>query len=492
MKLDVLGMGLVAIDHTFINEGPNKIQYIGSAGGGSVGNSLSFLGALGFKTSIIGAIGNDKQSEIIKQDFKNFSVSTRLLVQKGKAGELKRSRQYFQIISGNKHTHSYVNECPECGYEINRNVVFTKNDITDEMISTAKNCKIIHIDRANDASISLALTTIHSGGLVSFDFSFDSFEKGQSKVQDLLAIAQIVKVTATTFNTFIKKNKMQSLEEFSNKYVNIRLLIITNGDQGLKGYIKGSKRDYKQFEYPAIGCKSVYDTSGAGDTIVGAILAQLLNGSAKLEVGFEKQMLEIAQGLASAKCCFYGARSYSRVLSLNKSSVKDVLSLGQEAATNGYVTCTLPPNLGIPKSFKFPFRFESYDLCQICGALKIKKKNEKSTKKVSNFERRLSEAQFPMIEAYNNASITFASSRLYDNVQQSPILLVGSGGSYSAAVFGEQIIFSLKGNPSMAIPPYELSSLKVPLNNVTPILISYGGKNNDILYAFSRFTRIKI
>lgn len=485
MKLDVVGMGLVAVDHIFIDDSKNKEpQYIGSAGGGSVGNTLSFLGALGYKTGLIGAIGNDTQSEIIKQDLKNFGIYTGWLVQKGKAGQFRRSRQYFQIISERTHSHKFELECPSCKVATGRSVVLTIKDITKDMIEAAKKCRIIHIDRANDASISLARVTLQSGGIASFDFSFDSFESTRSKAQELISIATIVKVNSSTFNNFLKRNKIKTLDAFSHQFENIRLLVVTDGERGVYGFIRGAKMDIQQFEYPAIKCLRLSDASGAGDILIGAILGQLLNSSAQLELGFEEKMLAIAQGIASTKCCFYGARSYSRILATNKTSVSDILSLGEDIARAGQVSCSLPPTSGIPNHFNFPFRFDSYDLCQYCGAQTTNRKKQQSLIQKNGFGKRLAEAHLPMIEAYSNACHRLLN--LQFNVESKPILFVGSGGSFSAAVFGEQMTISLHGNLAMALLPYELRSISAPLSNILPILISYGGENNDILYAFDR------
>lgn len=484
MKLDVVGMGLVAVDHIFLNDSRREARYLGSAGGGSVGNTLSFLGALGYKTGLIGAIGNDIQSEIIRQDLKNFGVYAGWLVQKGKAGQFRRSRQYFQIISERNHSHKFELECPSCKVATGRSVILNATDITKDMIEAARNCRIIHIDRANDASISLARVTLQAGGITSFDFSFDSFESTRSKAQELISIATIVKVNSSTFNNFLKRNKIETLDAFSQQFENIRLLVVTDGEKGVYGFIRGEKMEIQQFKYPAINCLRLCDTAGAGDILIGAILAQILNGSSKLELGFEEQMLAIAQGIASTKCCFYGARSYSRILTTTKTSVSDILSLGKNIARAGKVSCSLPPTSGIPNHFNFPFRFDSYDLCQYCGAQIIKRKKQEPLLQNNGFGRRLAEVHLPIIEAYSNACHRLSNLQL--NFESKPFLFVGSGGSFSAAVFGEQITISLHGNPAMAFPPYELRSISAPLNDILPVLISYGGENNDILYAFDR------
>lgn len=488
-EVEVVGMGLAAVDHIFINyanSNNDEPQYIGSAGGGSVGNTLSFLGALGYKTSLIGVVGNDIQSEIIRQDLKSFGVQTRWLVQKGKAGQFRRSRQYFQIISEDNHTHRFELECPSCKIATGRSVVFTKQDITKDMIEAARNCRIIHIDRANDASISLARVTLQAGGIVSFDFSFDSFENTRSKAQELISIATIVNVKSSTFNNFLGRNKIDTLDAFSQRFENIRLLVVTNGEKGVDGFIRGSKMEIKKFKYPAIKCMRLSDTSGAGDILIGAILAQLLSGATQLELGFEDKMLAISQGIASIKCCFYGARSYSRILSINKTTTAEVFSLGAEIAQNGQAICPLPPTFGMPNNFKFPFRFESYEHCQICGAPINTRKKQQSLIQSNGFGKRLSEAHSPMVESYNNASSMLSNTQLTTSIESSPVLFIGSGGSFSAAVFGEQIVISLRGNPALALPPYELRSISAPLNNMLPILLSYGGENTDILYAFDR------
>jgi sugar/nucleoside kinase (ribokinase family)/fructoselysine-6-P-deglycase FrlB-like protein len=504
MKLDVLGMGLVAVDHIYLQattSDQEKPKYLGSAGGGSVGNTLAFLGALGFKTAIIGATGNDIPSEIIKQDFKNFGVTTRGLIPRGGAGQFKRSRQYFHVISESKHTHDFLHKCPDCEKPVGRSVVFNKKGITKEMLETAQRCRILHIDRANDSSLILARTALKANKLVSFDFSFDSFESSRSKAKELISIASIVKVNSRIFNNFLKQNELDSCDDFFEIFDRIKLLIVTDSDKGAFGFIRGPKSECLKFKYPAIKCLRLCDTAGAGDILIAAILAQILNKSAKLEVGFEERILSVAQGLASLSCSYYGARSLSRVLSDNNVHTDDALALGAEIASNGQAFSSLPPNSGIPEPFKFPFRFKAYNVCQICGEQKsLEKKRRKATStrsaRKNGFGAEIWEGLIPMSETYSQVQHQLLhskqKSRIESMVNSAPLLFIGSGGSLSAAVFGEQLVFSLRGNAARAIPPYELEPIRSPLNNIFPVLISYRGSNPDILRSFDKLRALKV
>jgi sugar/nucleoside kinase (ribokinase family)/fructoselysine-6-P-deglycase FrlB-like protein len=510
MKFDVLGMGLVAVDHTFLKtitpDHKTSSKYLGSAGGGSVGNTLSFLGALGFKTAIIGAIGNDIQSEIIKQDFKNFGVNTRWLIQRGGAGQFRRSRQYFHVISESNHSHKFLPECPACKAPISRSVVLNKRDITKEMLEAVRKCQIVHIDRANDSSLMLARTASKANKFVSFDFSFDSFESARSKAQELISIATTVKVNSRIFKNFLKQNKLESLDAFSQLFERVKLLIVTDSEQGVYGFIRGPRLAFQKFKYPALKCLRLCDTAGAGDILIGATLAQILKKSIRLEIGFEEQMLSVAQGLASLSCSFYGARSYSRILAANKVSAAEALVLGAEVAHNGQAFFSLPPSSGIPEPFKFPFRFRAYDVCQICGeprATGTKRNKSLLSEKLARkngFGAELAQVLNPMfnpiMETYSQVQFQLLNSKkkaeIESMIKSMPLLFVGSGGSLSAAVFGEQVVFSLRGNPAMAIPPYELESIRTPLNNILPVLISYRGSNPDILYSFDKLRALKV
>lgn len=506
MKLDVLGMGLVAVDHIFLKtvtpDHKTAFKYLGSAGGGSVGNTLSFLGALGFKTAIIGAIGNDIQSEIIKQDFKNFGVSTQWLMQRGGAGQFKRARQYFHIISESTHSHKFLYKCPNCEASVSRSVVLNKRDITKEMVEAARKCQILHIDRANDSSLILARAASKANKLVSFDFSFDSFESARSKAQELIPIASIVKVNSRIFKTFLKRNDIESIDAFLEIFERVKLLIVTDSEKGVYGFIRGPGLESYKFKYPAIKCSRLCDTAGAGDVLIAAILAQILNKYIRLEIGFEEKMLSVAQGLASLGCSFYGARSFSRILTANKVNTDDALALGVEVANNGQAFSSLPPNSGIPEPFKFPFRFKAYNVCQICGEQRTpetKRKKSLTSKKSAGkngFGAELAEALIPMSETYSQVQFQLQNAKKKDEiksmVKSTPLLFIGSGGSLSAAVFGEELVFSLCGNPARAIPPYELEPIRMPLNNIFPVLISYRGSNPDILRAFDKLRALRV
>jgi DNA-binding MurR/RpiR family transcriptional regulator len=69
-------------------------------------------------------------------------------------------------------------------------------------------------------------------------------------------------------------------------------------------------------------------------------------------------------------------------------------------------------------------------------------------------------------------------------VPDRPVVLVGSGGSFSCAHFGQRL-FDQAGAFSTALTPLEFLDSHFLLRKATMVLLSAGGNNKDILSVFT-------
>jgi hydroxymethylpyrimidine pyrophosphatase-like HAD family hydrolase len=67
--------------------------------------------------------------------------------------------------------------------------------------------------------------------------------------------------------------------------------------------------------------------------------------------------------------------------------------------------------------------------------------------------------------------------------REHPLLSIGSGGSFTSAVFAS-LLHQHAGNMAMPITPLEIVSLDYPLNKMSLIFLSAGGSNSDLLISF--------
>ena len=79
--------------------------------------------------------------------------------------------------------------------------------------------------------------------------------------------------------------------------------------------------------------------------------------------------------------------------------------------------------------------------------------------------------------------IAFASA-----AREHPLLSLGSGGSFTSAVFAS-LLHQHTGNMAMPITPLGMVSRDYPLNKMSLLFLSAGGRNNDLLMSFKLAVR---
>jgi hydroxymethylpyrimidine pyrophosphatase-like HAD family hydrolase/fructoselysine-6-P-deglycase FrlB-like protein len=79
-----------------------------------------------------------------------------------------------------------------------------------------------------------------------------------------------------------------------------------------------------------------------------------------------------------------------------------------------------------------------------------------------------------------------ASAKRFKPFTLSNLLAIGSGGSYSAAVFSVFLHELLAGLPAKAVTPLEAVQSPANFNEIAALLLAAGGRNPDVLGAFQR------
>ena len=154
----VFGAGLIAADHIYLKKGRRKEpKYLGTSGGGSVGNTLAMLTLLGHDCEVFGVTGNDLVSNIIRSDFDLFGISHSLLRKRGKPNRYVKSRQYSHLIDENRQKHAFKRICLSCGEKFTRDFQLAKRDYTPSVWETATSADAVHLDRANRITVDLAV-----------------------------------------------------------------------------------------------------------------------------------------------------------------------------------------------------------------------------------------------------------------------------------------------------------------------------------------------
>uniref|UniRef100_A0A6U4SHY2 Carbohydrate kinase PfkB domain-containing protein n=1 Tax=Hemiselmis andersenii TaxID=464988 RepID=A0A6U4SHY2_HEMAN len=302
----LLGLGIAAVDFiATVDAYPKPDDKIRSTslsvmGGGNAANSLTACRRLGVECSLLTKLGQDDNGDLIRKELNRDGVDTTLCVTK--AG-LDSPFTYILVDSSTQtrtciHTPIQEDLLPD---EIPK-------DVLDGV-------SVVHLDGRNTlAAARLAEMANEAKVPVLLDI-----EKERPDIEKVLPLADYI-ITNTQYPQIFKEGASTEegmvalLEQGRAKWV-----ITTLGADGSqmmrrtsddpKDQVKDPSLKYSSFEdYTVVKCaaakpKSIVDTTGAGDSFIGAMLYGLVGG-----MPAEKAML-LASVVAAAKCSGPGARS---------------------------------------------------------------------------------------------------------------------------------------------------------------------------------------
>jgi sugar/nucleoside kinase (ribokinase family) len=487
----VLGSGLIAVDHIFsaTSARSTRFAYLGSTGGGSVSNTLCLLSLLGHKTKIFGVVGNDFSERIASSDFAKFNIDYTSVITRGFLGNPKETRQFSHVISPDGR-HKFSQKCLRCGHIFSRQLQMTRKDVKDTVIQSANEADVLHLDRANGATEELAITSTKNGHLVSFDLSFESYGPYRKKTTNILELASLVKVTETVFERHVGAKNEEGMRLWWNRYPRNKYLLVTRGEKGVYGYaeIDGEK---KLFDLRAIPCEHIRDSAGAGDIITAVAIHTLLLSKPPTIEDELRRNINLGQALASLKCTLYGARAL-QFLFLNQGlNSRQIFEWAEKIVEAGKSGNSLLPLIGLRDRdmFSNPSRLAPYRICSVCGS-PLAKRSSFDTKSRNFVEKvRLDFVPWSIVDGF---LLGKASRTKISQVLSSPMIFVGSGGSFSASVFGEQLVLRMLGRIAKAVPPFDFEGIEKLNQNSVVWFLSYGGKNPDIMGAALRAAKMQV
>lgn len=484
MVKSILGSGLIAVDHIFLAENPKstkKLEYLGSAGGGTIPNTLCLLSLLGYKTHIFGVTGNDDIGErIVKEEFRLFSVNSGYLKSRGNKKDLRFTRQFSHLIFPDG-THRFKKNCLKCGSKFSREYQLSELDVVKNLKKLAEETDLLLLDRANKAAFSLTQIAKKYRRKVAYDLSFSSYGAYLEKTRNILKSCDLVKVNHGAFQKIMGSTDNMAIMRFREDYPNVDYLLVTNGENGVYGYAK-IDNEKSLFRRNAIRCEHVRDSSGAGDIFFGMAASELLLKEPPENLTDFEQKIDLGQSLASLNCTMYGARALQRTYLNQKASPKEILDSANLIRESGKTTNSFSAIIGLPKPISEPYRLARIDGCKVCGSIlydKKRKKGQKSRLALSKVDTSLTSAPWTMRSSFD-------AGKTYRNIPELNsryALFVGSGGSFTASAFVEAVYLQSLGRLAKAITPFEFEGLNKIDDDTTVWFISHGGGNTDILGA---------
>jgi len=486
----VLGAGLVAVDHIF-RTGKSvakvgSIEYLGTSGGGSVGNALAMLSVLGHSAGVTGVVGDDIVANLVRADFGKLKVdSSHLIVRPGIRKGI-RTRQFSHVVYPDGK-HSFRDQCMQCGSPFKRETGLFATDLTRDLSTLAESCNLLHLDRTNEFTLKLAEKTLSKGTPISFDLAFKPYGEAEKNVNRMLSMATLVKVSEDLFTSMTGSPDKEGILEWRERYPNVTHLFVTRGSKGILGYCQ-VRNEKPTFQFPAIPPKPFHDGGGAGDVLVASLIDRFLLTPAPTVEKDAWSRINQAQALASLGCTVFGARSLAHVLHAEGLSPAQVWEIADQVVKNGVAQSRWSSKIGVPWKSSLGFLFGTNHACSVCGLARKEKGARKPKPRRLEYHVSLGQAPWAMSESYqigrsHRPSLSAFRSR--------PTVFVGSGGSFSAATFAEHMVWHEYGKPSKAMPPYEFVTLPKLDPDAAIWLLSYGGANSDIIAAAERVRELK-
>lgn len=285
----VAGTGLFALDVIVSSDGTIRK----SALGGSAGNVLSILAALGWSSCPIGVLGEDSAAMILQHDFDEVGADTSFL--------RRSSERHTPVIYQHQlgpdadATHSFSFACPSCG--VRKKPCWEGETQLFDMRHELPSASVFFLDRPTPLGVALAKHYSEQDAIVVFEPS--SIGDSRELFAEALRWADIVKYADDRFNDLV---------EFDLQSVAVE--IQTLGSDGLR--FRAPSIGNEWLNLGAYALPRVHDTSGAGDWCTAGLIFELFNqkktSPKNPDYNGLTRSLAFGQALATLNCMTEGAR----------------------------------------------------------------------------------------------------------------------------------------------------------------------------------------
>ena len=287
----IVGTGLFALDVILRQDGSQPPPTLG----GSAGNVLCILGALGWDVTPVGVLGQDVAADWVGRGFEEVQADTRFLLRsEGRMTPVIYQHQLPPSHDGSTHRFSF--ECPVCGQL--RRPFWDRDDQLEVFHSELPAASVFFLDRPTKLGVTLAEQYSASGTLVVFEPSTVGHDP--ELFERAVRCADVVKYA---------EDRIHRLDEFSIR--DSALEIQTLGPEGLRFRVAAVSDEWNYLN--AYHVPFLQDTSGAGDWCTSGLLFDLFaqsecRRSKLLDYQFLTSALAFGQALSTLNCMTEGAR----------------------------------------------------------------------------------------------------------------------------------------------------------------------------------------
>lgn len=280
MDRDILALGEILIDFTPIKNGNSKPRFEQNAGGAPV-NVLAAAAKLGLKTGLIGCVGDDAFGAFLMDFLRSCGIDN----------------EDVKISDTNNTTLAFVHikRDGDRAFSFYRNhgadLMITEDDIREDLFD---DLKVFHFgslsltgEPARSATVKAIRLARQKGCLISYDPNlrpplWKSLGEARERILSVMEYVDILKLSEEeliflTGSSDVEEGSKQLRDQYKTK-----LIITTLGAEGCsirRGDEFGTVRGVKV---------EAVDTTGAGDSHLGAMLYQIIKAGNFIGLPFER------------------------------------------------------------------------------------------------------------------------------------------------------------------------------------------------------------
>ncbi|KAM1989922.1 hypothetical protein ACFX15_031230 [Malus domestica] len=282
----VVSFGEMLIDFVPTESGVSLAEAPGflKAPGGAPANVAIAVARLGGKAAFVGKLGDDEFGHMLAGILKQYGVT----------GE------GISFDQGARTALAFVT----LRADGEREFMFYRNPSADMLlkpdelnIELIKSAKVFHygsisliVEPCRSAHLKAMEVAKEAGALLSYDPNlreplWPSREEAKKQIMSIWDKADVIKVSDVELEFLTGSPKIDDANAMTLWRDSLKLLLVTLGEKGCRYYTKNFRGVVESFEVKAV------DTTGAGDSFVGALLAKIVDDHSILED--EKRLREV-------------------------------------------------------------------------------------------------------------------------------------------------------------------------------------------------------
>ncbi|KAM2624252.1 hypothetical protein TB1_031243 [Malus domestica] len=282
----IVSFGEMLIDFVPTESGVSLAEAPGflKAPGGAPANVAIAVARLGGKAAFVGKLGDDEFGHMLAGILKQYGVT----------GE------GISFDQGARTALAFVT----LRADGEREFMFYRNPSADMLlkpdelnIELIKSAKVFHygsisliVEPCRSAHLKAMEVAKEAGALLSYDPNlrealWPSREEAKKQIMSIWDKADVIKVSDVELEFLTGSPKIDDANAMTLWRDSLKLLLVTLGEKGCRYYTKNFRGVVESFEVNAV------DTTGAGDSFVGALLAKIVDDHSILED--EKRLREV-------------------------------------------------------------------------------------------------------------------------------------------------------------------------------------------------------